>query len=340
MARLVQFVGVGIIALGALWYVFYARTNAVEEGLLAEALSTGQPTYSVLVPVVNPQTQQGLLELAAATADANADDGAAELVAVNVLRTAGDVTRQNVEAERLEHQRDLLAGTRDIADRMGLSLRTRACVGTSVGEVILDVIEEEDVDQVVLGWRGSFTANEYAFGSNLDSILTDTPPAVTLVSRRQQPLGDAVALVGDGPNASAAVRRASEFATLDGGDGRPTLLNVQPRDSDSDENSPSLDAVRRGEERITAAAEEAGLDADAYDAEVLVGEDVESAVLDAIDQSDLACLGLVSESDLRAEPSGSLAERLHRDVTCNVAIARSKLSDPADSKEGATSRPR
>jgi len=340
MARLVQFVGVGIVALGALWYVFHARTNAVEEGLLAEALSTGQPTYSVLVPVVNPQTQQGLLELAAATADANADDGAAELVAVNVLRTAGDVTRQNVEAERLEHQRDLLAGTRDIADRMRLSLRTRACVGTSVGEVILDVIEEEDVDQVVLGWRGSFTANEYAFGSNLDSILKDTPPAVTLVSRRQQPLGDAVALVGDGPNASAAVRRASEFATLDGGDGRPTLLNVQPRDSDSDENSPSLDAVRRGEERIMAAAEEAGLDAGAYDAEVLVGEDVESAVLDAIDQSDLACLGLVSESDLRAEPSGSLAERLHHDVTCNVAIARSKLSDPADSEEGATSRPR
>mgnify|MGYP002760169266 FL=1 len=326
MTRPVQIVGTGIVALGAIWYVVYARSNDVESGLLREALPGDESAYTVLVPVVNPQTQRGLLELAATTAAANADDGRAELVVLNVLRVAGD-DRQNVEADRLEHQRDLLETARSTVAEMDVSLRTRALIGQDVGETILEEVKSEDADQVVVGWRGSFAGGEYAFGSNLDPVLTDAPADVTLASLGQLPVGNVTALVGDGPNTPVAVRRAAEFAASSEGNTQPTLLTVQLNDEETGSPEPSATARQQGKEQITTVAQQAGLDPEEYTASVLAGETVESAVSETLDKQDLVCLGLSDRSDLRADRSGSIAEQIHEQASCNVAILERDRND-------------
>jgi amino acid transporter len=326
MTRPVQIVGTGIVALGAIWYVVYARSNDVESGLLREALPGDESAYTVLVPVVNPQTQRGLLELAATTAAANADDGMAELVVLNVLRVAGD-DRQNVEADRLEHQRDLLETARSTVAEMDVSLRTRALIGQDVGETILEEVKSEDADQVVVGWRGSFAGGEYAFGSNLDPVLTDAPADVTLASLGQLPVGNVTALVGDGPNTPVAVRRAAEFAASSEGNTQPTLLTVQLNDEETGSPEPSATARQQGKEQITTVAQQAGLDPEEYTASVLAGETVESAVSETLDKQDLVCLGLSDRSDLRADRSGSIAEQIHEQASCNVAILERDRND-------------
>ena len=326
MTRPVQIVGTGIVALGAIWYVVYARTNNVESGLLREALPRDESAYTVLVPVVNPQTQRGLLELAATTAAANADNRTAELVVLNVLRVAGD-DRQNVEADRLEHQRDLLETARSTVAEMDVSLRTRALIGQDVGETILEEVKSEDADQVVVGWRGSFAGGEYAFGSNLDPVLTDAPADVTLASLGQLPVGNVTALVGDGPNTPVAVRRAAEFAASSEGNTQPTLLTVQLTDEETGAPEPSAAARQQGREQITTVAQQAGLDPEEYTASVLAGETVESAVSETLDRQDLVCLGLSDRSDLRADRSGSIAEQIHEQASCNVAIFERDTND-------------
>ena len=326
MTRPVQIVGTGIVALGAIWYVVYARTNNVESGLLREALPGDESAYTVLVPVVNPQTQRGLLELAATTAAANADNGTAELVVLNVLRVAGD-DRQNVEADRLDHQRDLLETARSTVAEMDVSLRTRALIGQDVGETILEEVKSEDADQVVVGWRGSFAGGEYAFGSNLDPVLTDAPADVTLASLGQLPVGNVTALVGDGPNTPVAVRRAAEFAASSEGNTQPTLLTVQLNDEETGSPEPSATARQQGREQITTVAQQAGLDPEEYTASVLAGETVESAVSETLDKQDLVCLGLSDRSDLRADRSGSIAEQIHEQASCNVAIFERDTND-------------
>jgi len=326
MTRPVQIVGTGIVALGTIWYVVYARSNDVESGLLREALPGDESAYTVLVPVVNPQTQRGLLELAATTAAANADDGRAELVVLNVLRVAGD-DRQNVEADRLEHQRDLLETARSTVAEMDVSLRTRALIGQDVGETILEEVKSEDADQVVVGWRGSFAGGEYAFGSNLDPVLTDAPADVTLASLGQLPVGNVTALVGDGPNTPVAVRRAAEFAASSEGNTQPTLLTVQLNDEETGSPEPSATARQQGKEQITTVAQQAGLDPEEYTASVLAGETVESAVSETLDKQDLVCLGLSDRSDLRADRSGSIAEQIHEQASCNVAILERDRND-------------
>jgi APA family basic amino acid/polyamine antiporter len=333
MARIVQFVGLGIIALGGVWYLVYARTNAVEEGLLRDALPGQEPTYTVLVPIVNPRTQQGLLELAAANASENAGNGPVEIIALNVLQVADD-TQKNVEVDRLDHQRELLEASRSIAEEIDVPLQTRAVVGQDVSRTIIEVLESEEADHALLGWRGSFGQGEYAFGPNLDGLLTDASVDVTLAKFREQPINDVVALVSDGPNAPTAVRRAAEFATLSGVNARPRLINVQSVNEEKSrgEINPSNTAVERGEEIIEGVARQAGLDPREYDTSVLVGETVESAVTGATNQRDLVCLGLSDRSDLLRDRSGSIAERIHDQTPCNVAIAKSGRRSSGDNR--------
>jgi len=53
------------------------------------------------VGVANPETQHGLLRLGAATADAHENEGAPELVAVNVIE-AESISERNIASDRLD----------------------------------------------------------------------------------------------------------------------------------------------------------------------------------------------------------------------------------------------
>jgi amino acid transporter len=158
MAAIVVLVGTGIVGLGVVWYIAYARTRVVGEGLLREALPGREPParrYRVLVPVANPAAQAGLVRLAAASAHANDHRGTPELVVVNVVRGDPDDPFQNVEADRLAHQQDLLKRAHDLAEAEGVDLRTRAVVAPDVPAALLSVVDEETPDQLMVGWDGT-----------------------------------------------------------------------------------------------------------------------------------------------------------------------------------------
>jgi len=148
MEPLVILVGTGIVLLGAGWYAVYARDRVIEDGLFdtsggftrnlmtafpgtTPATGAGNP-YRVVVGVANPETQHGLLRLGAATADAHENEGAPELVAVNVIE-AESVSERNIASDRLDDQRALLENARDIATEMDVALRTVGVVAAASG---------------------------------------------------------------------------------------------------------------------------------------------------------------------------------------------------------------
>lgn len=167
MSTVVTLAGLAIIGVGVLWYVGYARAQDTREGLVGEALAPrsaaatngGEADYRVVVPIANPQTERNLLRFAAASAHAHETEEA-ELIAVNVIEVPQQTSlAQNVEfeEERVRRQQELLEQDRDIAADLDIGLRTRAVVGRDAGSAILDVIEDEEADHVVLGWRGAKT---------------------------------------------------------------------------------------------------------------------------------------------------------------------------------------
>jgi nucleotide-binding universal stress UspA family protein len=337
MSTVVTLVGLAIVGVGVLWYFGYARDQDVREGLVGEALApepAGTSTeteegYRVVVPLSNPQTENDLLRFAAASAHAHeADD--AEIVAVNVIEVPRQTSlAQDVEfeEERVRRQQELLDQARDVAVDLDIGLRTRALVSHAPGETLLDVIEEERADQVVLGWRGLRTTREHILGSTVDMVVQRAPSETTLIHLESESepdrIGDVVALVGEGGNATVATRRGAEFVSVDD-DATLTLLNVQPPADDDEESSPE----QQGQDVIDRVAADSSLEPSAYDSAVVVDEDVEAAVLQAVAGYDTICVGATREGAISQALFGSLPETLGRQADGTVVMAQGASSSP------------
>jgi len=326
MDTLPQVGGVGIALVGALWYWFYGRPRVDRTGLVGEAMidavepapeGDDETPYRVVVPIANPATQRQLLRLAAASA-ANEDD--AELVVTNVI-TVPDQTSlaQEVEyeEERIKRQQKLLAEAEDIAQELGIGLRTRAIVGRDVGETILHVIEQEDADDVVMGWSGTRKRRERVLGSNIDKIIERAPCEVTLVRQGDdESVGDVVAFVGEGPYSSVAVRKAAAFVRAEAG-ASLTLVNVQSSVEDED----PADAVERGRALIEETARTAGVEE--YDSDVIITENIESELVSIASEYEATVLGVSRVNSIERFLSGAIPETIGEQVSGTIVLVRS-----------------
>jgi APA family basic amino acid/polyamine antiporter len=346
MSTLVTLVGVVIVGIGVLWYLVYARNQDIKDGLVGEAIAPepvaasaedAESGYRVVVPLANPKTERDLLRFAAASAHAH-EDGDAELVAVNVIEVPRQTSlEQDVEfeEERVHRQQELLDQARDIANELDIGLRTRALVSHDAGDAILEIVEDEQADHVVLGWRGSRTTREHVLGSTLDPVVERASCEATLVNLASEDeldqIGDVVALVGSGPNAPVAARRAAEFVAIED-DATLTLLNIQTKDEES-ETSPE----ERGREAIDAATSDLSQDID-YTTEVVIGDDVESTALDTVETYDTVCVGATRQGAVSQTLFGSLPETLGEQASGTVVMAQGSSATPQSIREAVIKR--
>ena len=324
MDLLPQVGGVGIAILGAVWYYVYGRPRVDRSGVMGEALvDIVEPTlpegeekpHRIVVPVANPETDRGLIRLAAAKA---AKEEPAELVAMNVI-TVPDQTSlaQEVayEQERIERQQEILDEAQEIADELGIGLRTHAIVGRDVGDTVLDVIEREDADGVVMGWSGVRKPRDRILGSNIDRIIERAPCEVSLVRPRGETVGDIVAFVDGGQYSETVVRQAAAFAEAENG-ATLTLVNIQTVGADESE----AEATERGRALIENVTTRVGLDE--YEWNVVTGDDVQATLITVANEYDTAVLGLSQRTALEQVFSGSLSDTLGEEVDGKVILVR------------------
>ncbi|MGB9934110.1 amino acid permease [Haloarcula amylolytica] len=323
-------IGTVLVAFGIGWYYLYARDRALSESLVGEAIApeptvvaNGDDRYRVVVPVANPETEQDLLRMAAASAHAHEDENA-EVIAVNVIEVPRQTSLSQdleFEEERVERQQQLLDSARDIAADLDIGLRTRAIVGRNAGSVILDVIEEEHADHVLLGWQGTRSRREHVLGSTIDPVIGRAPCDATLVklgTEGGRGEGDIMVLAGRGPHAPIAARRASEFVAA-ADDASLTLLNVQSPETDTDDES---SPTERGEAVIEELAERAGIQYMSYETEIRVAEDTEQTILEAAAEYDTICVGATRSGAISQAVFGSLPETIGEEVDKTVVMAR------------------
>ncbi|WP_232700705.1 amino acid permease [Halobacterium wangiae] len=343
MDTIVQAIGGVIVVVGVLWYVGYARDRAPGEGFVGEAIAPepsavtdGEGRYRVVVPVANPTTERDLLRMAAANAHVHEDENA-EVVAVNVIEVPQQTSlSQDVEFEetRVKRQQELLDEARTIAEELDIGLRTRAIVGRDAGEVILDVVAEENADHVLLGWKGARSRREHILGSTIDPVVVRAPCEVTLVKLGPEGTrgeGDILALAGEGPHAPVAAQRAAEFASMSP-DSSLTFLNVQQ--SDDEESDPE----ERGQEVIDSLVERAALDDVEYASRVVVDGDVEDAILAVADDFDTVCVGATRSSAVSQALFGSIPETIGERTDGTVAMVRGSENAPMSIREALVRR--
>ena len=344
MRPIVIAIGGGILLVGIAWYLAYARTRAVKPSLVGEAIAAEgrrvppSGRYRVVIPVANPNTERLLLRLGAAIASGHAVSTGreAELVAVSVIEVPQQTSLQQGiehEEERVRRQQKLLENARDTATDLGVGVRTRAIVGRSVGDAVLDVVEEEQASHVVLGWTGQRKRYQHILGTNIDPIVEETSCELTLVKKGTEKIGRVVGLVGTGPHTQLAARRAAEFARSDPNT-TLTLLNVQ-RPSKNGEYEPK----EEGKALIESVAKEVTIQQE-YAAQVLVADDggIRETLLDATRDYDTICVGATRSTPVAQALFGSIPEEIGEQSEGTVTIARGAQYKPRSVTQGLIDR--
>jgi len=315
MEATVVVIGTGIVVLGMVWYLGYARSGAVETGLLDSAIRRREtPSHTVVVPLSNPTTQSGLLRLATASVPAAESPESTRVIACNVVESDRQSPHLNVASERFDHQRELMAAASTVAADLDLVLETRALVSPSVAETVVGLVATENADHVVLGWDGQ-SETDHVFGETLDPILRFVPCEVTLVDVNDAGWDPVVGLIGPGRNAPLVARRVAQIAAVAGT--RPTFVTVI-----EDGDDVSVDAETVGENRIREAAAAAGLGDGEFDVDVLVADDVVAAILDRLDDVGTVCLGATEHGDVGDLPLGSIAREIGAEAAATVVVVR------------------
>lgn len=322
MRPIVIGIGTFIVFLGAVWFVIYARSNAGEEHLIGEAIirphekiqQAESDQFRIVVPIANPGTERHLLRLAAASAQ-NYEN--AELVVINVIEVPDQTAlAQNLEYEeqRIEIQKKLLDSAREFAEQQNIGLRTRAILGRDIGDGIVRVLEEENADQILMGWKGGRSTREHILGSNIDKVAREAPCEVTLVKSRKTEIKDVGVLISQGIHAPVAVRRGHEF--VEGTSGGSLTLVHATNDGEAD-----VDFIDSIVDRV-------GLDEEDYRTRIIETDDIENTLVSASHDYDTICVGATGTSAFRQVLFGSIPETIGERSLSTIAMVRGRQAGP------------
>lgn len=92
----------------------------------------------------------------------------------------GGITGADVQEAHEQHAEKLLEETRESVAGQGVDIETEYTVG-EVSRSILDVIEERDIDQVVIGSHGRTGTSRVLLGSVAETVTRRSPVPVTVV---------------------------------------------------------------------------------------------------------------------------------------------------------------
>lgn len=303
----------GCLGLGIVLYLTYARSRYVEaqEGVTVfkpPSEEKAEPRYRVLVPVANPATAGTLLHLGGALA--REQEG--EVLALQVI-TVPDQVPLEEGRNRAAVERVLLERAMAQAKEEGFAVKTMTRVAHSVAEGILDTAREEEVDFILLGWRGYTRSAGASMGPIIDAVTRDAPCAVAVAKGEEWPGAGKILLpTAGGPHARVAARLAMHLA--EAYDSQVTGLYVQVgrgTPEQMEENRRSIDqtlnglSFRRPPER-----------------KVIVAESVVEGVVREAEAHDLVLLGASEERLIDQVVFGSIPQQIAARVSKAAMIVR------------------
>ncbi|MGE5658340.1 MAG: cation:proton antiporter [Actinomycetota bacterium] len=158
-----------------------------------EPLEPGEPAYRVLVPLANPDTQQGLIRLALAIASGNASSTAetplppATVYPVSLIQ----IEEESFESTPAEVDRRITLQQNQINELVQTLPPTQQAfiqpivrVATNVADEISRLAEQEQADLVLIGWhRPTFRTNR--LGGRVGQVLSKARADVAVFVDRQ-----------------------------------------------------------------------------------------------------------------------------------------------------------
>jgi len=315
----------GFIALvtTALWMgiglvVYYGYAAPREEEQLEEETPTvaterapapkrAERDQRILVPIANPESVEQLMRTALdLAAERNAEIEVMSVVTVP-QQTPLSEGRQFAGAER-----DVLQKALDIAadERPEVPVSGRVRISHDVATAILNTVEQDDVDLVLLGWRGRSHRRDIVLGSNLDRVVTGARCDVLV--ERIGPVRDVNSILvpaAGGPHAEFAAEIAHAIGVRN--DARVTVLHVAPEGTSGADD--------------TVAATASVLDDLDTETVLVESDDVVGTIVEEAEHHDLTVVGASREGLLQQLVFGAIPEEVGRRVDDTVIMAKRDL---------------
>jgi uncharacterized hydrophobic protein (TIGR00271 family) len=307
-------VGIGTMGLGSLLYLTYARRHLIQaqEGVTIFKPPTterGEPgRHRVLVPIANPATAGTLLRLAGTLA--RQQDG--EVLALQVIVVPDQVPLEEGR-RRAEASRVLLERAITQAQEEQFEIQTMTRVAHSVAQGILDTAREEEIDLILLGWRGYTRSFGASMGPVIDAVIRDAPCDVTVAK------GDAwreakkiLVPTAGGPHAPIAARLAMLLSLAYGSE--VTALHVQlgrATPEQMEENQRRIADTLNGLEFRTPPEQK-----------VIVAESVVEGIVREAEGYDLVLLGASEEGLFDQFVFGTIPQQIAARVSKTAVIVR------------------
>jgi len=191
-------------------------------------------------------------------------------------------------------------------ERPDIPVSGKIRIGHDVSKAILNTIEQDEIDIVLMGWRGRGRRTDYVLGSNVDRIVTQARCDVLV--ERMGPAGDVNSILvptAGGPHAEFA----AEIAVPN--DARVEVLYVST--ATDDDGDPVLEDTT------------AILDGVDVDTTLVEDGDVIEEIIDRSGAHDITIIGASRESLLEQLVFGAIPEEVGRRAKNTVIMAKRDL---------------
>ncbi|MFB6267368.1 MAG: amino acid permease [Halodesulfurarchaeum sp.] len=305
------------MGLGLVLYYGYARQKEAEKlereapTVVAEE-APSEREYRLLVPVANPGSVDQLMRTAIDIARAN--DG--EIVVTTVV-TVPQQTPLSEGRQFVDEERAVLDRAMEIGEAADVPVSGTIRIGHDVAQAIVQTIDHQDVDAVLLGWRGRSRRQDFVFGSNVDEIVTRARCDVLV--ERMGPATDGVDDIllptAGGPHAEFAAEVAEAIARAN--DATVRVVHVVPP------GAPEAERDAAAEKIDTAAS--VFESADRVERTVVEGEDVVDTIVELTEEYDLTLIGATREGLFQQLLFGTIPEAVGRRSESTVIMTKRHL---------------
>jgi len=265
----------------------------------------------LLVGIANPETAPHLVDLAACLAR----HAGYALVATQVVTVPPQALLSSARGSpQIAAARDLLRSAVRAAAEQGVRSRAVMEVARNVHEGVISAAATQRAELILVGYSDSADGpgrSRRAFDRIAHHLARGTRCDLIVAKFRQQRLRSILIPVAAGTSLRLSGRIARAVRAAKGANVR--FLHV------------AQDEAERAKQhaRITALLQEHGLQ-DLGDLEVIVSEDVMSAIVERANQHDLAIVGAEPHPSLVNSIFGSPAEHIATEADCTVLVVRAQ----------------
>lgn len=273
-----------------------------------DQLDLDSPKFTVVVPVYNPNTERGLMAIAALLADHESG----QVVPLSIAQAHLPLDQSQMRVT-LQQSRRLIRQAQQISSEFNVNSKPVLRIDDDIASGIIRTAREQNASLIIMGWSENTGLRARLFGNLIDSVFWSSHCPVAVMRLLEQPVNIKRILVpvkNLTPQTVRTVRLAQLLA--DTNQASVTLLHICPPQTTSEQ-------IALVESEFSQLLQSAGPRVSS-DIQVLAHEDVAMTILNAAQSVELVILRSMRRCTAGGLEVSDVTEQVIKKLTCSIVL--------------------